>query len=104
MAKPTNLQIIGNIVAIAWSDGSESFLPAPYLRARSPSAEVSGERDIFGQTYGGGAGKGSDDVAVIGWEWIGNYAIRFEFSDGHRTGLYSYDYLKKLTAELPPET
>jgi DUF971 family protein len=33
---------------------------------------------------------------VLGWEQIGNYAICFNFSDGHRTGLYSYDYLRDL--------
>jgi DUF971 family protein len=38
---------------------------------------------------------------VTGWESVGNYAIRFDFSDGHRTGLYTFDYLRKL-GELPP--
>ena len=33
---------------------------------------------------------------MTGWERIGNYAIRFDFSDGHRTGLYAYDYLFQL--------
>ena len=31
---------------------------------------------------------------------IGNYALRFEFSDGHRTGLYSYDYLRSLAGKM----
>ncbi|MDB6115234.1 MAG: hypothetical protein JWQ62_2179, partial [Lacunisphaera sp.] len=35
-------------------------------------------------------------VEVTGWERIGNYALRFEFSDGHRTGLYSYELLRQL--------
>jgi DUF971 family protein len=35
-------------------------------------------------------------VRVTGWEQIGNYAIRFKFSDGHGTGLYTYDYLRTL--------
>ena len=35
-------------------------------------------------------------VEVTNWERIGNYAIRFEFSDGHRTGLYSYELLRQL--------
>jgi DUF971 family protein len=35
-------------------------------------------------------------VAVTGWERIGNYALRFDFSDGHRTGLYTYEYLLQL--------
>ena len=32
------------------------------------------------------------------WEQVGNYALRFDFSDGHRTGLYSFDYLRVLAA------
>ena len=35
-------------------------------------------------------------VEVRGWEQIGNYAIRFDFSDGHKSGLYSYEYLRDL--------
>ncbi|MBL9207686.1 MAG: DUF971 domain-containing protein, partial [Opitutaceae bacterium] len=40
-------------------------------------------------------------VTVVGWERVGNYAIRFDFSDGHRTGLYSYDYLRDLANRHP---
>lgn len=97
MNKPLNIQLIGNEVAIAWDDGSESFLPASTLRSASPSAETRGERDIFGQQYGGTDQKDFSGVQVLGWELIGNYAIRFDFSDGHRTGLYSYQLLADLT-------
>jgi len=93
---PTNLQLIGTEVAIAWSDGAETYIAAEKLRAASPSAENQGERDIFGQKYGGDGPKSFPGVQVTGWEQVGNYAIRFDFSDGHRTGLYSYDYLRRL--------
>ena len=96
MQAPTNIQLIGNELAIAWDDGTESYLPVERLRAASPSAENQGERDIFGNQYGGGGPKQFPGVTVLGWERVGNYAVRFEFSDGHRTGLYSYDYLRKL--------
>ncbi len=101
MHTPVNIQLIGNEVAIAWSDGAESFLPAEGLRAASPSAENQGERDIFGQQYGGQGPKTFPGVLVTAWEQVGNYAIRFDFSDGHRTGLYSYDYLRKLAERHP---
>ncbi|HEY5078261.1 MAG TPA: gamma-butyrobetaine hydroxylase-like domain-containing protein [Opitutaceae bacterium] len=39
---------------------------------------------------------------MLSWEQVGNYAIRFDFSDGHRTGLYTYDYLRKLGSAQPP--
>lgn len=98
MKAPANIQIIGQEVAIVWSDGAESYFTFQRLRAASPSAETQGEKDIFGQKYGGGQVTGFAGVEVTGWEKVGNYAIRFDFSDGHRTGLYSYDYLQKLDA------
>ena len=96
MAAPQDLQIIGSEIAIRWDDGKESFITFASLRAASPSAEVRGERDIFGHQYGGEVPKNFVGVEVTGWEKIGNYAIRFEFSDGHRTGLYSYELLRTL--------
>ncbi len=96
MPTPQDIQIIGTEVAIRWEDGAESFLSMATLRAASPSAETRGERDIFGHQYGGEVPKNYVGVEVTTWERIGNYAIRFEFSDGHRTGLYSYDLLRQL--------
>ncbi len=98
MHAPTNIQLIGNEVAIRWEDGAESYFTAEKLRAASPSAETQGERDIFGQKYGGNGPKSFEGVTVVSWAKIGNYAIQFRFSDGHSTGLYSYDYLRKLGA------
>lgn len=96
MIAPSDVQLIGSELAIRWSDGNESYIPFSVLRAASPSAAVRGEQDIFGNQYGGEAARTHEGVAVLGWERVGNYALRFDFSDGHRTGLYSYDYLKKL--------
>lgn len=96
MHAPKDIQLIGDEVAIAWEDGTESYLRQDALRRASPSAETQGERDIFGHQYGGGGGKDYAGVRVVGWARIGNYAIRFDFSDGHSTGLYTYDYLRKL--------
>ena len=98
MHAPTNIQIIGREVAIAWADGAESFIEFERLRAASPSAANMGERDILGNQYGGDGPKKFPGVEVVGWAVVGNYAIRFDFSDGHNTGLYSYDYLRKLAA------
>ena len=98
MHAPTNIQIIGREVAIAWADGAESFIEFERLRAASPSAANKGERDILGNQYGGDGPKKFPGVEVVGWAVVGNYAIRFDFSDGHNTGLYSYEYLRKLAA------
>jgi DUF971 family protein len=71
-------------------------LTAPYelLRVESPSAEVQGH---------GPQGKvlvaGKRDVQVERAEPVGNYAVRLVFSDGHDTGLYTWDYLARLARE-----
>src|SRR5882672_4383660 len=96
MVTPQDIQLIGSEVAIRWEDGRESFITFATLRSASPSAEVKGERDIFGTQYGGEAPRDYRGVEVTSWERVGNYAIRFEFSDGHRTGLYSYELLRSL--------
>jgi DUF971 family protein len=98
---PKNIQSIGDEIAIAWDDGAESFLRHDLLRRASPSAETQGEHDVFGNKYGGAQKASYAGVRVVGWEQVGNYAVRFDFTDGHRTGLYTFDYLRKL-GELPP--
>lgn len=98
MHTPTDIQLIGSEVAIRWVDGAESFISMATLRANSPSTQTRGERDIFGHQYGGEVPQNYVGVEATNWERIGNYAIRFEFSDGHRTGLYSYDLLRQLGA------
>lgn len=96
---PVNIQLIGQEVAIAWDDGVESYFTGERLRAASPSASNIGERDILGVTHGGDSRRSFPGVTVLGWERVGNYALRFEFSDGHRTGLYSFDYLRTLARD-----
>lgn len=100
--RPLDLQLIGTEIALRWSDGVESYITFATLRANSPSAEVKGEQDIFGTKYGGEAPQSHVGLEVTGWEQVGNYAIRFDFSDGHRTGLYPYPLLRRL-GELPRE-
>ena len=66
------------------------------LRALSPSAENVGEPDIFGNIHGGDSRTEFPGVSVNSYEFIGRYAIRFIFSDGHDTGLYTFEYLRGL--------
>jgi len=93
---PTDIQLIGNEVAIKWADGAETFLACPALRAASPSAAAKGEPDIFGRIHGAEGRKDFTGVTVLGWQVVGNYAVRFDFSDGHNSGLYSYELLRQL--------
>lgn len=75
---------------LQYSDGTYR-LSAEFLRVMSPSAEVRGH----------GAGQetlqtGKREVEITGVEPVGRYAIKLIFSDGHDSGLYSWDYLREL--------
>ncbi|MCD8482601.1 MAG: DUF971 domain-containing protein [Verrucomicrobia bacterium] len=94
---PQDIQLIGNEVAILWQDGRESFLAMDFLRAQSPSAANKGEPDIFGRIHGADTRTSFPGVRVDSFDWVGTYAIRFNFSDGHNTGLFSYKYLAQLS-------
>ncbi|MGI8604325.1 MAG: gamma-butyrobetaine hydroxylase-like domain-containing protein [Verrucomicrobiales bacterium] len=97
---PENIQVIGDLLAIQWSDQSEDFFPMEKLRAASPSAENMGERDLTGQLHGGSGQRAFPGVTVTGWQVVGGYALLFTFSDGHRTGIYPYPYLKGLAKTI----
>ncbi len=99
MASPRDIQLVGTFVAVTWADGQEHFLTGEFLRERSPSAENMGEVDILGQRWGGDGPRQFPGVAVLGMQHVGNYAVTFEFSDGHRTGIYSWDYLRAIASE-----
>lgn len=96
-----DIQLIGSEVAIKWRDGSDDFYRMDKLRAASPSAETAGERDLLGVKIGGGEeGRDFSGVTVTSWNPVGGYGIQFHFSDGHKTGIYTFDYLKELAKHL----
>ena len=64
-------------------------LPAEFLRVHSPSAEVQGHGNPILQA-------GKNNVALEGLEPAGQYALKLTFSDGHDSGLYTWDYLHLL--------
>ena len=79
---------------IAFDDGRSFRIPFELMRVYSPSAEVQGHgpgQEVL-QT-------GKRDVVVTDVEPVGNYAIRPTFSDGHDSGLFTWDYLYRLGAE-----
>lgn len=79
------------VLEVGFDDGRTFSLPFEYLRVYSPSAEVRGH----------GVGQevlqvGKQDVDITALEPVGNYAVRPTFSDGHDSGLYSWDHLYLL--------
>jgi DUF971 family protein len=97
---PESIQLIGTMVAIRWPDGREDFYPMDKLRSLSPSADNIGEPDIFGNIHGADPRTEFPGVTVTGYEIIGRYAVRFIFSDGHQTGLFSFPYLLQIGDEM----
>ena len=88
--QPTEIKLHqkSRVMELVFSDGSRFELSYELLRVYSPSAEVRG--------HGPGqevlqVGKGQVDISAL--EPVGNYAVQPTFSDGHSTGIYSWDYL-----------
>jgi DUF971 family protein len=76
------------VLEVSFADGAEFRIPFELMRVYSPSADVQGHgpgQEVL-QT-------GKRDVLLTGLEPVGNYAVQPTFSDGHDTGIYSWDYL-----------
>ena len=93
---PDNITVHGQsrLLEISFADGATFRIPFELLRVYSPSAEVQGH----------GPGQetlqtGKRDVTLTALEPVGNYAVQPTFSDGHNTGLYTWEYLYFLGAQ-----
>ncbi len=82
------------VLEISFSDGSEFRIPFELMRVYSPSAEVMGHGP--GQEV---LQSGKKDVGLTGLEPVGNYAVQPTFSDGHSSGIFSWDYLYFLGSQ-----
>lgn len=82
------------VLEVAFDDGSVFRIPFELLRIYSPSAEVQGHgpgQEVL-QT-------GKRNVAVVAIEPVGHYAVKPVFSDGHESGIFSWDYLYHLGSQ-----
>ena len=95
---PTNIQPIGDELAIAWSDGTESFLKLQLLREACPCAACGGEPDVLGNIERPEVTYTEQSFVLRGFQVIGGYAVQPNWGDGHGTGLYSFSYLQRLAA------
>jgi DUF971 family protein len=92
-------------LTVEWLDGTTSYYSIAYLRRMSPSADARELRQAIAKnplTVLPASGSRGPLVAESA-ELVGNYAIRIRFSDGHDTGIYSWDYLREIDphAEKP---
>jgi DUF971 family protein len=100
--RPLDIQPIGNELAIKWDDGSESFIPLETLRRGCPCANCQGEMDVLGNVYKNpGRPLTPSAFKLVRLVKVGGYAVQPVWADGHTTGIYSFDYLKRVAAEKP---
>jgi DUF971 family protein len=90
---PTEIKLHqeSRLLEIKFDNQTECSLSCEFLRVYSPSAEVQGHSPSQAVLQ-----IGKEKVNITNIEPIGNYAIKITFSDGHDTGLYSWDYLYRL--------
>lgn len=92
--RPSDIQPIGQELAIKWENGEEDFIALEKLRRACPCAGCKGERDVMGNLY-----KGPEQTLtpqsfqLRALNRVGTYAVQPVWGDGHATGLYSFDYL-----------
>jgi DUF971 family protein len=100
--RPLDIQQIGNELAIKWDDGGEDFIPLEKLRSSCPCAGCKGEVDIMGNVYRNPeqvlTPKAFELVRIVS---VGGYAIQPVWADGHSSGIYAFDYLKRMAGENP---
>jgi DUF971 family protein len=98
--EPTNIQQIGNELAIQWNDNSESYFDLEKLRRACPCAACGGEPDVLGNISRPQVSYNEDSFRLTNFQVVGGYALQLRWADGHDTGLYSFQYLRRLSAPV----
>lgn len=86
--------MVSRIMEVDWADGHTSRLTFEYLRVECPCAECKGHTPDQAQVI-----TGKEDVRVVDVAPVGNYAVQLHFSDGHNTGIFTWEYLRMLDNE-----
>ena len=95
-----NMAVIGQELAIRWTDGTESYFQLEFLRRNCPCALCAGEKDILGNVYRGQSKLTSNSFRLKRCTKVGGYGIQPEWMDGHGSGIYSFSYLRSLNSKL----
>lgn len=100
--EPTNIQQIGNELAIQWNDDTESYLELELLRRACPCAGCGGEPDVLGNVARPNVTYTDESFQLRGFTLVGGYALQPQWADGHNTGIYSFRYLRRLAEPIKP--
>lgn len=90
--------VIGEELALSFADGQEAYLPLPMLRRACPCAVCQGEPDALGRVVRPKVEHGPRAFELNRFDTVGGYALQLFWSDGHSSGIYTYDYLRRLSA------
>ena len=93
--KLEHADVIGGELAVRFSDGREIYLQLPYLRANCPCAACQQQRDSLAAS-GLVSIAPASNTALSSVDEVGGYALRLTWSDGHGSGIYSFDLLRIL--------
>jgi DUF971 family protein len=93
---PTRVDVIGNELAVAWSDGGESYVTLEKLRRACPCAACGGEPDVMGEIQRSLVNYGPHSFEIRSFRFIGGYALQPTWNDGHDSGLYPFRLLRAL--------
>ncbi len=94
--KPKNIEVINNILAVAWDDGHESYYDLEPLRRACPCASCKGETNVLSHAAPLPQNFTPASFALHGWQYVGSYALQPHWGDGHASGIYSFQYLREL--------
>jgi DUF971 family protein len=95
---PNNIQVIGREIAIAWNDGTETFLELELFRRACPCAACGGEPDVLGYVVRPEGQYTDESFEMKRLHIVGGYAMQPTWGDGHSSGLYAFDYIRKIAA------
>jgi len=96
------LAVVGETLALRWSDGRETYLPLPAVRRACPCATCGGEPDVLGRIERPVVDLNEASLQLRGYQFVGSYGWQPTWEDGHSTGIYSYSYLERLENALEP--
>jgi DUF971 family protein len=98
--RPRNIDAIGEELAIVWEDQSETYISLAKLRRYCPCAGCKGETDIMGKLYKAPERTLPPSAFLLrSFGMVGTYGIQPVWADGHATGIYSFDYLRRIAEE-----